>query len=78
LSPESDDDAAQFQISHRTSALDSSAPIPPTDPYVLVLDAKGGEGASMLDLGGACEMDSFYCVLLSCISCLLSCIVIYV
>ena len=28
----------------------------------------------MLDLGGACEMDSFFCVLLSCISCLLSCI----
>ena len=41
-----------------------------------MLDAKGGERASMLDmldlggacemdsLGGACEMDSFFCVLL--------------
>ena len=27
-----EDDAAQFQISHRTSAPDSSAPIPPSDP----------------------------------------------
>ena len=29
-----------------------------------MLDAKGGEGASMLDLGGACEMDLLFCVLL--------------
>jgi hypothetical protein len=30
---------------------DSSAPTPLSDPKVLVLDAKGREGASMLDLG---------------------------
>ena len=54
----SEDAAAQFQISHRTSAFDLSALIPPSDPQILVLDAKGGEGASMLDLGGACEMVS--------------------
>ena len=61
----SEDDVAQFQVSHRTSALDSTAPVPPFDLYVLVLDAKGGEGPSMLDLGGVCEMDtilwSFVC-----------------
>ena len=28
----SEDDATQFQISHRTSAPDSSAPAPPSDP----------------------------------------------
>ena len=28
----SEDDAAQFQISHRTSAPDSTAPVPPSDP----------------------------------------------
>jgi len=28
----SEENAAQFQISHRTSAPDSSAPIPPSDP----------------------------------------------
>jgi hypothetical protein len=32
LSPESDDDATQFQISHRTSASESSAPTPPSNP----------------------------------------------
>jgi hypothetical protein len=32
LSLESDDDATQFQISHRTSALNSSTPTPPSDP----------------------------------------------
>ena len=28
----SEENAAQFQISHRTSAPDSTAPIPPSDP----------------------------------------------
>ena len=27
-----EDDAAQFQISHRTSASDSTAPVPPSNP----------------------------------------------
>ena len=27
----SEDDAAQFQVSHRTSVLDSTAPVPPSD-----------------------------------------------
>ena len=27
----SEDDATQFQISHRTSTLDSTAPVPPSD-----------------------------------------------
>ena len=35
---------------------DSSAAAPLTDPYVLVFDAKGGEGSSMLDLGGALHL----------------------
>ena len=57
-----EDDVAQFQISHRTSAPDLSASTLPSDPQVLVLDAKGGEGVSMLDLGRACEMDLIFCV----------------
>ena len=43
----SDDDGAQFHLAPRTSAPDSSVAAPPTDPYVLVFDAKGGEGSSM-------------------------------
>jgi hypothetical protein len=43
-----------------------------------MFDAKGGEGASMLDLGGACEMDTFFCVWYVMHSCLFLCIVIYV
>ena len=31
-SSRSEDDATQFQIAHRTSTPDSSAPAPPTDP----------------------------------------------
>ena len=48
-----DDDGTQFHLAPRTSAPGSSATAPPTDPYVLVFDAKGGEGSSMLGLGGA-------------------------
>jgi len=44
----SEDDAAQFQVSHRTSAPDLTALVPPSDLSVLVLDAKGGEEPSML------------------------------
>ena len=42
-----DDDGAQFMLAPRTSAPDSSAAAPSTGPYVLVFDAKGGEGSSM-------------------------------
>ena len=49
----SDDDGTQFQLAPRTSAPDSSTVAPLTDPQVLVFDAKGGEGSSMLDLEGA-------------------------
>jgi hypothetical protein len=42
-----------------------------------VLDAKEGEGASMLDLGGACEMGSFFCVWYFMHSRLLSCIILF-
>ena len=43
----SDDDGTRFQLAPRTSAPGSSAVAPPSDPKVLVFDAKGGEGSSM-------------------------------